>query len=99
MSVAFIFGKALVGFGPKPGLGYIAGMEWVIALVLKPFVALALFVFAYLVAQLLSRAIPEGRAKALLYDRTLQKRHPWKFGLGFLFGSWGLIGIIAVLVT
>jgi hypothetical protein len=74
-------------------------MEWVIGLVIKPFAAVAFFVLAYLLARLLARTIPDGRIKALLYDRSIQKRHPWKFGLGFLFGSWALIGLIAFLVT
>lgn len=72
---------------------------WLIAVLIKPFAALAFFSFAFLLAQVASRFIPEGAIKRVLYDRSLQKRHPWKFGLGFLVAGWGVIGLIAYLVS
>lgn len=72
-------------------------MSWLIAVALKPFVVLAFFAFAFLVARLLGKAIPAGKTKTLLYDRSVMKRHPWKVGLGFMFAAYGLIGAIALL--
>lgn len=42
-------------------------MLWVTAIVLKPFVALILFVSARLIASQVSRRMPESRLKRLLF--------------------------------
>ncbi len=64
---------------------------WLIALILKPLALLAFFFGVYVLARIVSPLIPNGGIKRLLYDKSLQKRHPWKFGLGLLFGVYGTI--------
>lgn len=64
---------------------------------LKPFVALAFFAVALVAARMLWHVIPPGRVKQVLFDRTLQKKHPWKFGLGLLVGCWGVMLLIGYL--
>jgi hypothetical protein len=73
-------------------------MEWLLAVALKPLIFVGVFFFAYVVARLAHRAIPDGKLKRLLYDRSLRARHPWKFGLGFLIAGYAVIGLIACLV-
>jgi len=73
-------------------------MEWVIALALKSVGALLFFGTAYFLALGLSRLIPDGSVKSLLYDRSIQKKHPWKFALLGMFTIWGTIGLIALIV-
>lgn len=41
---------------------------WMWAVFLKPFVALAFFLLAWVIAQLLRRYIPEGKIKRVLYS-------------------------------
>lgn len=69
-------------------------MFW--AMALKGFVALAFFSVAYVISRILAKIIPNGRVKDVLFDRTLQARHPWKvfflFTL-FFFGAMAL-GIV-----
>lgn len=43
---------------------------WVLGAVIKPFVALALFLAAAIVARVITRLIPEGRLKRLLLRRV-----------------------------
>lgn len=74
-------------------------MEWLLAVILKPLVFVGLFFFAYVVARLAHRFIPDGSVKRLLYDRSLRTRHPWKFGLGFLVAGYATIAVIAYLVS
>jgi len=66
-------------------------MSFAIASLLKPFVGLAFFFAVYLIARAMARLIPSGRARDLLYDKTLQKRYPWRFGLGAILGAYGSI--------
>jgi hypothetical protein len=74
-------------------------MEWLLTVALKPLLFVALFFAAYVVARLAAPAIPDGRFKRLLYDRTLRARHPWKVGLGFAIGGYLVIALIAYLVS
>lgn len=73
-------------------------MDWLIAVALKPLVFVGLFFLAYVLARVGHKAIPDGKVKRLLYDRTLRARHPWKFGLGFAIGAYAFIALIAYLV-
>lgn len=73
-------------------------MAWLLAVALKPLFLVGLFFFAYVVARFAHRAIPDGRVKRLLYDRSLRARHPWKFGLGFMVAGYAVMGLIAYLV-
>ncbi len=68
------------------------------ALLLKPFFLLVFFFAVYLIARAIHPLIPAGRVKALLYDKGLRERHPWKFGLGFLAGGWVIAGIVGAFV-
>jgi hypothetical protein len=43
-------------------------MDWWLALIVKPFAAVAFFVVAWLVARLLHRIIPDGKIKRHLYS-------------------------------
>jgi len=53
-----------------------------LALLLKPFVAIALFAMIVLPIELaLARFWPEGRLKRVLFDRTFQARRPWIYTL------------------
>lgn len=75
-------------------------MTWVIALLLRPFAALLVFGLAAFVAYvLLARVIPAGRVKRLLYDRTLQKRYPWRFAALGLIACYGTIALVGYLGT
>lgn len=67
-------------------------------MLLKPFVLVAWFFVVYLIARSLSRLIPGGRIKDILYDRTIQKRHPWKFGIAALVGTYGTICLMVYLL-
>ncbi len=49
-------------------------MEWALALVLKPFVALVVFFLAMLLARLVGRWIPEGRIKRVLFAPLHRRR-------------------------
>jgi hypothetical protein len=71
---------------------------WLIAVALKGFFGLAFFSVVWLMAAALRRFIPDGAVKALLYDPQIQKRHPWKFFLGFALVFYGVIALISVLV-
>lgn len=71
------------------------GMEWLLAVALKPLVFLGLFLFAYFAARVVQRVLPDGRVKQVLYDRSLRTRHPWKFGLGFAAAGFAVIALIA----
>jgi len=70
-------------------------MEWIFAVALKSVGALVFFGAAYFLALGLSRMIPNGSVKSLLYDRSIQKQHPWKFALLAMFAVWGAIGLVA----
>lgn len=72
--------------------------NWLIALVLRLFVAVVVFSITFLIARAAYRYIPNGRLKRVLYDRTLRTRYPWRFGLGFLVLAWGGIFLAVWLV-
>lgn len=71
---------------------------FVLGTLLKPLGLVAFFFLAYVLARGLHRLIPDGKVKHVLYDKTLQARHPWKVGLGFMFAGYAAMGIIAFLV-
>jgi hypothetical protein len=48
-------------------------MEWEIGVFLRPFAALALFLFAWWLSKLLYRLLPEGRLRRLLYSRLSRR--------------------------
>ena len=73
-------------------------MEWLIALAFKSVGALLFFGTAYFLARGLARVIPNGIIKTILYDRSIQKKHPWKFAFLGMFTIWGTIGLIALIV-
>lgn len=65
---------------------------WLIAVVLRPFGALAFFGLAAFIAyKVIAPLIPEGRIKAVLFDRSLRTRHPWKFTVLLLVSVYGTI--------
>lgn len=66
-------------------------MTWLLALILRPVGAFALFGFALLVARVLWPLIPAGRVRTVLYDRTIRKKHPWAFFFLACFGVYGTI--------
>lgn len=72
--------------------------NWLLALFLKPFAAVVLFVGATYIARLVFPYIPAGPAKRFLYDPTLRERHPWKFALAFMGLAWGVMGAIGLYV-
>lgn len=73
--------------------------NWLIALLLKPFVALAFFTATLLIARAIYPHIPDGWIKQLLYDPTLRVRYPWRFAIGAIAGAWGLAGLLALLLA
>jgi hypothetical protein len=64
-------------------------MTWLLALVLRPVGAFAVFGFALLLARVLWPLIPAGRLRAVLYDRNIKKNHPWKFALLGMTACYG----------
>lgn len=66
-------------------------MEMFFAMAIKPFFALALFAAAYVLARGLAKAIPNGRIKDVLFDPSIQRRHPWKFALLAILSGWGAL--------
>ncbi len=73
-------------------------MEWIFAVALKSVGALFFFGLAFLLAQGLSKLIPNGSVKTLLFDRSIQKQHPWKFAFLAMFTVWGTVGLVALMV-
>jgi hypothetical protein len=70
-------------------------MTWLVAVVLRPFAALLLFGFAAFVAMVVIKPlIPKGRVKDMLFDRTLQKRYPWRFAILAIGLGWGVPALI-----
>lgn len=69
---------------------------WLIAVVLRPLGALALFLGAYLIGRVVWHFIPPGRVRDVLYDREfgrlLQAQHPWTFFFAFLAAMLGFSG-------
>jgi 4-hydroxybenzoate polyprenyltransferase len=73
--------------------------SWLLAVVLKPFAALVFFSLAYFIAKGIAKAIPGGRVKDVLYDRSVQRRHPWKFALLAMVTIWGVIALAAAVAS
>ena len=48
--------------------GYDCWMSWMLAVLLKPFIAVAFFLLAWGVSRLLWHIIPEGKWKTILYS-------------------------------
>jgi hypothetical protein len=70
-------------------------MGWLVAVVLKPWLALGFFGFSCAVAYAIRPLIPDGRVKKLLYDRTFRHRHPWLFKTLVVVGCYGtLLGMV-----
>lgn len=75
-------------------------MTWLLAVVFQPLGALILFGLAAAVAVYVLRPLlPNGRVKDLLYDRTLQKRYPWRFAILALSLCWGIPALIALYLS
>lgn len=72
--------------------------NWLIALLLKPFAALALLTGTLLLARWIHPHIPNGRIKQVLYDPTLRHRYPWRFAFGCMVGCWGVAFVAYLLV-
>jgi hypothetical protein len=71
---------------------------WLIAVFLRPFGALLLFGVVAALALLLRpliRSLLPGRWVAVLYDRSLRKRHPCAFATGFFVLFYGTILLVA----
>lgn len=66
-------------------------MSFALASLLKPLGALLFFFLAYLIGRALFRVIPDGNIKRILYDRSIQKEHPWKFAGLFFVLFYGVI--------
>jgi hypothetical protein len=73
-------------------------MTWLIAVALKPLGALLFFGFALFASRLLWPLIPRGSIKTLLYDPSIQKRHPWKFFFLAALLTWGLVAFLGLVV-
>ena len=69
-----------------------------IAAALRPFGAFVLFTAALCVAWVIRPLIPGGKIKELLYDRSIRKRHPWKFFLAAAVGVYGTVAVIGWIV-
>jgi hypothetical protein len=72
---------------------------WLIAVILRPFGAFLYFGLALVIAHAIRPLIPNGRIKVILYDRTLRKRHPWRFFLGFAVVFYGTIAVVWKIVV
>jgi hypothetical protein len=71
-------------------------MTWLVSVALRPIGALLLFGFALILARVLYRMIPAGALRTVLYDRTIRKRHPWKFFFLAAGGVWGAVALIGL---
>jgi hypothetical protein len=70
-------------------------MTWLLAVIFRPLGSLLVFGFAALVAyKVIGPLIPEGRIKALLYDRSIRRNHPWKFAVAALVSCYGVLGLM-----
>jgi hypothetical protein len=67
---------------------------WLVAVVLRPLGAFLYFGLALGIAYAIRPLIPNCRFKSILYDRTLRKRHPWKFFFGFSFVFYGTVFVV-----
>lgn len=72
-------------------------MTLMLATLLRPFLVVALFAVVVIPLELLlARIWPDGRLKAVLFDRTFRDRRPWAFGavwLALMVLLWGSIYI------
>lgn len=73
-------------------------MTLFLSTLLKPFFAVVFFFLAYVLARLVGPLIPNGAIKRILYDKTIYRRYPWRFSIGFMVAAWGLMFIIYFLV-
>jgi 4-hydroxybenzoate polyprenyltransferase len=73
-------------------------MEWILAVAFKSVGALLFFGVAYLLARLIAPLIPNGRFKSVLYDRSIKKKHPWKFAVLAMVSVWGTVALIALTI-
>lgn len=73
-------------------------MTWLVAVALRPLGALAFFGGAAFLAYLIKPLIPMSW-RGLLYDRSIRKRHPWKFAIFGLLAIYGTAAIVGYLVT
>lgn len=70
-------------------------MEWLIAAAARPLGALVFFsAAAFLAYVVVAPLIPQGRLKGILFDKGIQQRHPWKFGLGACFAAYSVLGVL-----
>lgn len=53
-------------------------MEWLLALVLKPFIAVAMLLIAFVIAGLIHRWLPEGKLKRILFSPLPGQRSRWR---------------------
>jgi|GEM_PF-4984161 len=74
-------------------------MTWVLAVVVRPLGAIVLFGLALAISfYVLKPLIPNGRVKALLYDRTFRDRRPVVFTMA-IAGGYAFIALVGFLVT
>jgi hypothetical protein len=75
-------------------------MTWLLAVVLRPLFTVVFFGFAAFVAYVLvGPLIPEGRTKRVLFDRSIKRKHPWKFALLALVSCYGVAGLVGWWIT
>ena len=74
-------------------------MEWTVvaALVLRPLGNLTIWGGAAAIAWAISPLFPP-KWRAVLYDRTLRKRHFWKFAIGGMTACYGTFALIYWLI-
>lgn len=86
--------------GPVSGrMGYTGAMTWLLAVIFRPVGMLLFFGGSLAISRLLWPLFPAGRVRTLLYDRTLQKRYPWRVFFLFFVAFYGTIGLVAYFVT
>jgi hypothetical protein len=66
---------------------------WLIALILRPLGALIFWGGAALFAALLWHFIPAS-VRPVLYDKNIQKRHPWKFAIFGMIACYGTAALV-----
>lgn len=66
-----------------------------IALLLKPLIGLVVFAAIVIPVEMaLAKWIPDCRLKAVLFDRTFQKRRPWLFMFWWVLLVGGVFAVI-----
>jgi len=70
---------------------------WTIALLVKPIASVVfLAVVVYPIERLIRRIWPEGRLKQVLFDRTFQGRHPWRYMAVWTIVMAVMVGAVAI---